>query len=178
MRTFRLFVCVTTILSLMIMASAAAGAQDRIAGGAAERMSGQLVAPVHVYGPEPAAGLPGVMASKWEYDVAWDGNVRLPDRVTLVMREDVHFMAGDDRHAVVCWGHVAFEDDEGYLAGPVRGYAVDGTAEMQAMLTGGGAYEGLNAILSGPIGGEEGGTVEGLVFEGYMPQDRFLPSSS
>ena len=118
------------------------------------------------------------MASKWQYDVAWDGNVKLPDRVTLVMREDMHFMAGDDRQAVVCWGHVAVEDGEGYLAGPVRGFAVDGTAEMQAMLTGGGAYEGLNAILAGPIGGEDGGAIQGLVFEGFMPQERFLPVSS
>jgi hypothetical protein len=118
------------------------------------------------------------MASKWQYDVSWDGDVQLPDRVTLVMREDLHFMTGDERHAVVCWGHASFEDSEGYLVGPVRGFAVDGTAEVQAMLTGGGAYDGLNAILSGPIGGEDGGAIEGIVFAGYMPQDRFLPSSS
>ena len=177
MPTFRLCLCTAIILSLAIGAGAAVAGHDHIPRGAAARLSGELQAPVHVYGPEPAPGLPGIMASKWQYDVAWDSEVRLPSSVTLVMREDMHFMAGDDRHAVVCWGHVAFEDPDGYLAGPVRGFAVDGDAEVHAMLSGGGAYDGLNAILTGPIGGEAGGVIEGLVFEGYMPQDRFLPST-
>ncbi len=178
MRPLRLSLCTAILCSLMIAAAGTAANDDRIPGGAAERLSGQLQSPVHVYGPEPAPGQAGVMASKWQYDVAWDGDLQLPDRVTLVMREDLHFMSGDDRYAVVCWGHVAFEDAEGYLAGPVHGFAIDGTTEISAMLTGGGAYEGVNAILTGPIGGEHGGDIEGLVFEGYMPQERFVPSTS
>ena len=177
MRTFKLSLCTTIILCLMVSASATIAAEDRIPGGAAQRLSGQLTAPLHVYGPDPAPGSPGIMTSKWQYDVAWNGEVQLPDRVTLVMHEDLHFMAGDERHAVVCWGHVTFEDAEGYLVGPVHGFAIDGDAQLQAMLTGGGAYEGVNAIVTGPIGGAGGGAIEGLVFEGYMPQERFLPST-
>jgi len=178
MRTLKSSLCTTIVLCLMVSASATVAVEDRIPGGAAQRLSGQLTAPQHVYGPEPAPGSPGIMASKWQYDVAWNGEVQLPDHVTLVMREDLHFMSGAERHAVVCWGHVTFEDAQGYLLGPVHGFAVDGDAQVQAMLTGGGAYEGVNAILTGPIGGEAGGVIEGLVFEGYMPQERFLPSTS
>ncbi|MGD8684024.1 MAG: hypothetical protein PVG27_08760 [Chloroflexota bacterium] len=178
MRTFRLALGAAVISSLLLCASVVtAAAADPIPGGAADRVSGQLIVPEHIYGPEPAPGLPGVMASKWQYEVAWDSDIQLPRHVTLVMREDLHFMSGPERAAVVCWGNIAIEDSNGYLAGPVRGFAIDGDAQVQAMLTGGGAYEGVNAILTGPIGGEEGGTIEGLVFEGYMPQDRFVSSS-
>jgi hypothetical protein len=178
MRTFRLRICGAIFSSLLLCSSVqAAATTDVIPGGGADRVTGQLVAPVHVYGPEPAPGQPGVTASKWQYDVTWDGDIQLPSHVTLVTREDLHFMAGPERNALVCWGNAAFEDEAGYMVGPVRGFVIDGVAQIQAMLSGGGAYEGVNAILTGPIGGAGGGTIEGLVFQGYMPQDRLIPSS-
>jgi hypothetical protein len=172
MRTSKLLLSGAIVASFLLGPAAVATATtDVIPGGSADRVSGQLVDPVHAYGPDPAPGLPGIMVDKWRYDVAWEGDLALPSHLTLVMHEDVHFMVGPERHAVVCWGEIALEDEDGYMVGPVRGFAVDGAAELHAMLSGGGAYEGANMILTGPIGGEGGGPIEGIVFEGFMPQD-------
>jgi len=172
MRTFRIPLAGAIILSLLLGAATATVAQTvTIPDGAADHVTGTLVNAEHVYGPEPAPGLPGVMRNKWRYQVEWDGAIQLPASVSLVMSEDVHFMAGPDALAVICWGHVAFEDEDGYMVGPFRGYMDDtGEVRIQAMVEGGGIYEGLNAILSGPIGGPGGGPIDGLLFEGYMPQ--------
>ena len=170
MRTLRLLG--GAAISAVLLATVALGATSTnpIPDGAADRVTGELTDPVHVFGPEPAPALEGVVANTWQYEATWDADYQLPTSATVTMREDLHFMAGPEGRAVVCWGNAAFEDENGYLAGPIIGYAVDGATEVQAVLTGSGAYEGLNAIISGALGGDEGGPIEGLMFEGYLPQ--------
>ena len=171
MRTFRLPLIGAAVLSLLLgTASLAVAAPVTIPGGGAEFVTGALVDPVHVSGPEAAPGLPGVMQHKLRYSVEWDSDVPLPDSAIVVMNDDLHFMAGA-ASTRVCWGQVVFEDKNGYMVGPFRGYIDDlGQANIQAMVQGGGDYAGLNAILNGPLGSDQGGPFAGLLFEGFTPR--------
>jgi hypothetical protein len=171
MRTIRLPLAGAVILSLSVgLAVGVAAETVTIPDGGASSITGTLVEPVHVNGPEPAPGEPGVVRNSWQYDIEWE-DATLPTKAALVMSEDLHFIAGPDSFAIVCWGNLTIDDEDGYMTGPVRGFAYkDGRAELQAILEGGGAYEGLGVILTGPLGSHVGGPVEGVLFEGSVPQ--------
>jgi hypothetical protein len=104
-----------------------------------------------------------------QWPVEWS-DPRLPDTLHVSWWRNDYPVPGDARTESVFWGTFTLADDNGTWSGPFQGtHPLDGSYDLQAILDGEGANEGLMAILNGDWTGFSGWDIDGLIFEGEPP---------
>jgi hypothetical protein len=105
---------------------------------------------------------------RWDSITVETTDPRISGSMSAAWDEDSYVLR-DGRVAAVQWGFWRIDNDEGFWAGSMTGPAVsDGDSWATAWLTGGGAYQGLSAVLRIRSTGE----IDGVIIPGGPPGTR------
>ena len=170
MRTLRLSLVGTVIVTLFGGLSVAVVAQSEDEPGPATEITGTVIDYKQFgRGEFTDMGTFYQRIGEADWPMEWS-DPRMPGTLHVEWSRNEYPMPGTSTDSTVFWGTFSLDGEAGSWCGPFRGVAyTDGAFDIQATLEGDGAYDGQMAILNADWTGFSGWDMRGLILEGQPP---------